>query len=165
MRQGQQKLSSTLSLAVAGVTLAAVTLSGCGHGTAGSGTAPPAQAGALAAGAPLTLTPDIRACAGVQALIGHITVDTARWSPNLNPFDKTISVRISQLSKNLDRQVSQAQSQHIKAVVHSNAQAFGAIAAAMTGKNATSVSRAISATKGAYRQLKSVCQLKPGAGG
>ncbi|MDQ1538523.1 MAG: hypothetical protein QOE58_2916 [Actinomycetota bacterium] len=165
MRQGQQKPSSTLSLAVAGVTLAAAMLAGCGHANAGSGTTPPAQADTLAAAAPLTLTPDIRACAEVQALMGHITVDTARWSPNLNPFDRTVSARIGQLSKNLDKQVPQAKSQHIKAVVHSNAQAFAAVAAAMTAKNTTSVSRAISGTKVAYRQLKAVCQLKLGSGG
>jgi len=160
MRQGQAKLS----LAAAGMTLAAVTLAGCGQATAEGGTAHPAPAATVAAGAPLTLTSDIRACAGVQALMGHITVDTARWSPNLNPFDKTISARIGQLSKNLDKQVRQAQSQQIKAVVHSNAQAFAAVSAAMTAKKATSVSHAISGTKAAYRQLKAVCQLKPGGG-
>jgi len=160
MGQGQQKLISMLSLAVAAVMLA-----GCGHGTVASrDTTRPASSAALSAGAPLTLTPDIRACAGVQALIGHITVGTSRWSPNLFPFDKGISSQIRLLAVDLERQAPQAQTQRIQSVVRSNARAFKAVADAMAAKNERNVLRAIDGTKVAYRALKKVCVLKPNAG-
>jgi hypothetical protein len=36
-----------------------------------------------------------RACIGVQAIVAHITVGTARWSPTLRPFDQSIPSRLS----------------------------------------------------------------------
>jgi hypothetical protein len=36
-----------------------------------------------------------RACIGVQAIVAHITVGTARWSPTLRPFDQSIASRLS----------------------------------------------------------------------
>lgn len=160
MEQRTKRLISTLSLATA-----AVMLTGCGHGTSASrDTTSPATSTANRASAPLTLTPDIHACAGVQALIGHITVVTRRWSPNQSPFDKRMSSQIRVLSVDLEKQAPQAQTQHIQAVVRSNARTFRAVADAMTGKNQRNVLQAIEATKVAYRDLKKVCMLKPGGG-
>jgi hypothetical protein len=160
MEQRTRRFISTLSLVTA-----AVTLTGCGHDTtAGRDGTSSATSTAIRASAPLTLTPDIHACAGVQALIGHITVGTRRWSPNLAPFDKGMSSQIRVLSLDLEKQAPQAQTQHIQSVVSSNARAFRALADAMTGKNQRDVIQAIEATKVAYRDLKKVCMLKPNGG-
>jgi hypothetical protein len=159
MAHSQRKLMSTLSLGVA-----AVMLSGCGHGTAAVAsrdtTTHPTQAAGVGGEVTPVLTPDIRACAEVQAVIGHLTVDTVRWSPNLDPFDKAISTQIRLLSQDLAKQAPHAQTQHIRTVVNSNAQAFRAVADAMGGKSSDKVSRAIYATRVAYRDLKKACSLK-----
>jgi len=148
MPQNQQKLKATLTIAVA-----LAMLTGCGHGAASPETR-------VAAPVAPTATGDVRACAGVQAVIGHLTAGTARWSPNLDPFDKTISSTIRLQSQNLAKQAPLAKSKNIKVAVQSNAQAFTVMATAMTGKDRDKVNRSIKATKVAYRELKKVCELK-----
>jgi hypothetical protein len=106
-----------------------------------------------------TPTADSRACVGVEAIIGHLTADTARWSPNLDPFDPAISARIRTWSKALARQESLATSSHLQAVVGSNARAFAEVADAMAAKNRAKVSHAVDASKVAYGQLKGLCSL------
>jgi hypothetical protein len=150
MAQSRQKLNSMLGLAAAAMLVA-----GCGH-VATHVTR--AAAPGLDSTAPVSA--DVRACAGVQAVIGHLTAGTVRWSPTLDPFDKAISAQIRLLSKELDKQAPQAQTPRVQEVVHSNARAFTAVAAAMTSKNAQTVSRAIDASRLSYRDLKKVCALK-----
>jgi len=147
-QQNQQKLRSTLTIAVA-----VAMLTGCGQGAA-------KQETRVAAPAAPTATGDVRACAGVQAVIGHLTAGTARWSPNLDPFDKAISSQIRLQSQNLARQVPLAKSKNVRAAVQSNARAFTVMADAMTGKDRDKVNRSINGTKVAYRTLKKVCELK-----
>jgi hypothetical protein len=141
--------------------LAAVVLAGCAQDSSvrQNITPPERAAAALALQAPAEQARDIRACAGIQALIAHISVSTARWSPNLHPFDKGISGKIHTLSVDLDRQGAQAQTVPIQMVVHSNARAFAAVADAMAGKDIKAVNHSVAASKVAYRQLKKACSL------
>jgi hypothetical protein len=157
MRPGQQRLVSTLSLG-----LAAVMLTGCAQDSSvrQNITPPERAAAAQALQAPAAQTRDVRACAGIQALIGHITVSTARWSPNLHPFDKVISGKIHALSVDLDKEAAVAQTVPIQMVVHSNALAFAAVADAMAGKDLKAVYKSVAASKVTYRQLKKACSLE-----
>ena len=150
MAHSLPKLVSSLSLAVAAVMLA-----GCGHSAnvSAGAAAPGKDTGPVGAA-------DIRACSGVQAIIGHLSAGTARWSPNLAPFDKAIASQIRLQSQNLARQAPQAQDRHLRAVVQSNAGAFSAMADAMAGKDRAKVDRSIAATRVAYRELKKVCPAK-----
>jgi hypothetical protein len=160
MKPGHQRLISTL-----GAGVATAMLTGCGPVTQVTlAIKPPDRAVALAARGPLALEPDVRACAGVQGVIGHLTSSTAGWSPNLNPFDKAISTQIRLLSGDLDKQAPQAQTPHIRQVVHANALAFAALADAMVRKDNTGVIHAIGGTKTAFRELKKVCLLTSDTG-
>jgi hypothetical protein len=144
--------------------LAALVLTGCVHGAAADAgeateTKHPAQA---ATPGPAVVPPNIadtRACAGVQAAIGHLSVSAARWSPNLDPFNKAISAQIRLLAKDLDNQASQARTPNVREVVHANAHAFTVLADAMGGKNQASVRRAVDATRTGCRGLTEVCSL------
>lgn len=154
-RRGKKGLTPTL-----GLGLAAVILTGCAQVTTLSDVKPPTQPPALASEATqLTLPRDIRACAGVQALVGHIAVSTARWSPAQHPFDKAIATQIRGLSVDLQKQAGRPETEKIREVIHANAGAFAAVADAMSGKDAKVVTRAIEGTKVSYGQLAKVCAL------
>jgi hypothetical protein len=145
--------------------LAAVILTGCAHVTTLADVSRPTKPPALASEATQVRLPrDIRACAGVQALVAHITASTARWSPALHPFDKAIAAQIRGLSQDLQKQAPQAQTVKIQDVVQSNGRAFAAVADAMSGKDASLVNHAIQGTKVSYRELAKVCALTSHSG-
>ena len=155
MAFSRTKIASTLSLSVA-----AAMLTGCG----GTSTTPGGRAAVAPAAAETTAAPpitaDIRACAGVQGVIGHLAAETAGWSPRSQPFDQAIAARIRVQSGNLARQAPQAESRQIQVAVRTNAQAFSVLARSMTSHQRQRVDRAVEATKVAYRGLKSVCSLE-----
>lgn len=144
-----------------GLGAAAVLLAGCAHGAAAdaSRTDASGKPTAAASTAPPLVTQDARACAGAEAVLGHMSADTARWSPERDPFDKTISGRIRLLADALDKQATLAQSEQVKLVVHGNARAFTAVADAMLTKKRDLVSSTIGSTRVAYKQLKSTCKF------
>jgi hypothetical protein len=51
---------------------------------------------------------DRQACVGVEAILAHITVDTAHWSPTFHPFDQDIAVRLASQSRELNSQAAGA---------------------------------------------------------
>src|SRR3954451_15980855 len=102
---------------------------GCG-GTSGESGNPPRQVLA----SPSPVSEDVRACAGVEAIISHITVDTVRWSPNLNPFDKTISARLATSARELAGQGPQATDTDIQFWIRATASSFSAVASAMASQ-------------------------------
>ena len=109
---------------------------------------------------PSELAPnDSRACAGVEAVIGHITVDTARWSPRRHPFDIDIATRLSTETKNLAAQATVSDGPEIRAAVMSMASAFDGVATAMRSRQRARVARAIERSRVAYRTLKQACRL------
>lgn len=140
-----------------------VVLTGCGAGTNADAktptTAHTTQSATQGGGRASASHVDLSACAGVQAIMGHLTADTARWSPALNPFDKAISAKMRLMSLDLARQGPRAHTRHLQGVIQSNARAFGALARAMAGKNPTQVNSGIEATKVSYRGLKKACSL------
>jgi hypothetical protein len=135
-----------------GIGLAGAMLAGCGSGT-------PPRAQQTEVSPPAPVTPDIRACAGVEGVISHLTVDTVHWSPTLHPFDRAISARIALLSGELDKQAPQARAQSIKLAVHSTSKAFTAVSAAMRTHDRSNVNKAIGESRRAFRELKQVCSL------
>jgi hypothetical protein len=105
------------------------------------------------------VTADVRACAGVQAIISHIAVDAARWSPALAPFDKTVSTRLASEARDLAAQGPHADDPAIQRSVRDTAAAFGGVASAMKSRKRRSVDQAIARTRTTYQDLKQVCSL------
>jgi hypothetical protein len=140
--------------------LLALAASGCGS----SGTSDDSPAAASAAASPTVAQsppggPDARTCADVAAIIGHMSADTARWAPNLRPFDPAISARIRTLAGDLDQQTAKAQVAAVRTSVHQTAVAFVGVADAMKSKRKKAVLAAIDQSRVAYRQLKAACEL------
>jgi hypothetical protein len=122
-----------------------------------SSAAAPAAGGAKPKPPTTTATMDAYACTSVQALLGHLAVGTAHWSPTRQPFDQAIAVQIRTASANLQKQLPRVRTVAVFRAVSSSANAFNAGATAMTLKKRSQVSRAISATQVAFRNLKKVC--------
>jgi hypothetical protein len=143
------------------VAVGALALTGCGPSSTGStersASSGPSQV--TASPSARANTPDGRACAGIQAVMGHLATDTQRWSPTLHPFDKTVATRIRLRAKELDVQAPQAESAHVKEATHATSDAFVAIADAMTHRRSAGVRRYVQNSRVAYRDLKQVCGL------
>ncbi|MGY2874485.1 hypothetical protein ACVW00_001675 [Marmoricola sp. URHA0025 HA25] len=129
---------------------------GCG-GTSGEPGTASTQPAVLASPSPVT--EDVRACAGVEAIISHITVDTVRWSPNLHPFDKTISSRLATSARELAAQGPQATDTDIQFWIRATAASFSAVATAMAAQKRKHVDKAIDQSRVAYKGLKQACSL------
>jgi hypothetical protein len=149
-------------------TLAALLLAGCG-GEAGAGTraaaSPSTASSAVASPAqrsrsPQPVTADDRACTGVQAVIGHLTADTAGWSPLRDPFDKAVAQRIRLRSSELARQAPAGAAPQVVKAVGATARAFTTVSTAMRSKDRTRVTRAINMSRVAYRELKRACPMR-----
>src|SRR4051794_2668538 len=102
-----------------GVSVCLALVAGCGGTSGEPGTAP-----RQVLASPSPVSEDVRACAGVEAIISHITVDTVRWSPNLNPFDKTISSRLATSARELAGQGPQATDSDIQFWIRATAASF-----------------------------------------
>ena len=169
-----RRLPAWLVLAVA-VPL----LGGCSHGAAGAqpqatGRSPSPlvhESADQASGSAAPLGPpapgstgipvdDSRGCLSVQALMGHLSADTARWSPNLDPFEPTIATRIQTLSVDLGKQVPLAGTAQLQDAERANARAFAVLATAMHGKDKGKVTEAVAGTRVAYRDLKGLCHFE-----
>ena len=145
--------------------LTALVVSSCGSETPAA-TAPRALPSSPSASAPSGASgsqaalPDAnaRACIGVEAILAHITVDTARWSPALRPFDETIASRLSLETGYLDRQALAAD-RHVRVAVADVATAFGGVADAIMARSRARLKHAIAQSRAAYAGLKTVCKI------
>lgn len=149
--------SRAWTCSVVGALLGALLTAGCGgSGNAGAQTVP-----AAAEAGPTSLpSADARACVGVQAVISHITADTARWSPKLQPFDQVIAQRLSGQARVLASQASFASGRAVVGAVRATAAAFDGVARAMKAKSRPKFRRAIDNSRTAYAILKKVCLLE-----
>lgn len=134
---------------------AALLLSGCGSGSTVVGSGGPTGGSS----SPPPITADVRACAGVQAVIGHIATDSAYWSPTLKPFDPTISTRLARQARELADQGPRATTTSIRTAVTASADSFAGLAVAMKSKKRVRVTQAIGRTRVAYKALKKACTL------
>jgi hypothetical protein len=121
---------------------------------------PPVPGGSSSAGDPARSVENSRGCLNVQALMSHLTADTARWSPDLDPFEPTIAARIQTLSVDLGKQVPLAETAPLQEAERANARAFAMLAAAMHGKDRGKVTEAVAGTRVAYRDLKDLCHFE-----
>jgi len=141
----------------------AMTAAACLLLVAGCGSRPPVvqQPGAAARSAPSTrpITADVKACAGAQAVLGHVAADTVRWSSTLHPFDKAIAKRLVERASELAAQGPFATSPDIQTAVHSTAASFASLGTAMRSKKRMEVARAIGRSQVAYKELKTACSL------
>jgi hypothetical protein len=144
------------------VCLALMVLGGCGSNDRHPSAAHAKRQAASNHGSSHTITDDERACVGVEAIISHITVDTVRWSPGVNPFDQTISTRLAGRASQLAAQGSQATNPDIKFWIRATAASFTGVADAMTSRKRTRVEKAITQSRVAYKGLKQVCSLGDG---
>jgi hypothetical protein len=144
--------------AAAAVCLTAAIVSSC----AGHPSAPVAtqgeKAGASLAGATVEQA-DQQACVGVEAILDHITVDTAHWSPTSRPFDRDIADRLSSQSRELNSQAMGADLP-VRQAVAATASAFGGVAEAIMAKKRQQLNRAIDESRTAYSGLKVVCKIQ-----
>jgi hypothetical protein len=136
------------------VCLAFGLLAGCGSGAQENATASKASTQA-----PKKLSADLKACVGVQAVIGHITAGTARWTPDTDPFDRAISKQLTQQAQNLAVQGPQATDPDIQVAVRQTSDAFKGVASAMKSKKRARFDSAIQQSRVAYKKLKAVCSL------
>lgn len=102
--------------------------------------------------------PNGRACIGVEAILAHITVDTARWSPTVHPFDESVAARLAYQTRYLDRQALAA-GLTVRRAVAATASAFGGVAEAIMARSRPRLDRAIARSRTAYSGLKKVCHL------
>jgi hypothetical protein len=128
--------------------------------------APGAASSPVAAASPSASPParatlpddDTRACVGVEAILAHITVDTAHWSPTVHPFDPDIAARLAAQTRYLDRQALAAHLD-VRRAVASVATAFGGVAEAIMARSRARLDRAIARSRTAYSGLKQACHL------
>jgi hypothetical protein len=137
---------------MSGLVLAAFLVSSCAGGAQS-----PTAAGTVAPAPRTSPSADAFTCASVQALLGHLTVTTVHWSPTYHPFDPAVAAQIRTTSIDLQKQLQTVRTVAVLRAVSSTAKAFNAVATAMSLKERAQVSRAITASKVAYRQFKKAC--------
>ena len=143
------------TLALVSLALVASATAGCSQAPAHTAAAP-SPAASSPAGPP---SRDTRACLGAQALLGHVAADTARWSPQRQPFDKTMAERIRLSSADLAKQAPQAGSTKVRTAIDGIAESFRSLAAAMGKRDRGLVNTAMTRTRASYKALKSTCTL------
>lgn len=146
--------------ATVGACLTAAVVASCGSHPAAAPTAqaPGSTPSALSSTPPPVPDTDVRACVGVQAILTHITVDTAHWSPNVRPFDQAVAVRLASQARQLDSQALAAGLQ-VRRAVAATSTAFGGVAEAMMAKDRARLTRAIAQSQHAYTGLKQACRI------
>lgn len=145
----------------AGAGVAVVLVVGCGTNTATDHTTQDKALPAPSVVDPTQrlITGDFRACAGAEAILGHLTSETAQWSPNLNPFDKTISKRLASRARDLAAQARQAEDPGVESAVRASAGSFSGVSVAMRSRKRARVDQAIAVSRVTYKDLKRVCHL------
>jgi hypothetical protein len=101
-----------------------------------------------------------KACVNVEALVAHIAVDTARWSPTHQPFDPAIATRLAKDTEYFNSQALAADTS-VRQAVAATATAFGAVADAIMARNQAHLDRAVAESRTAYSTLKKVCAISP----
>lgn len=107
--------------------------------------------------APAKVTADVRACAGAEAILGHVAADTAAWSPAKRPFDRGVARRIRTQAGFLASQGPQASDAGIQVAVGATAASFRGVAGAMQARDRARLDQAIKRSRVAYKALKSAC--------
>ena len=118
---------------------------------------PPAAPASTQAGA-VVRDADQQACAGVEAILAHITVDTAHWSPTFHPFDQDVALRLASDSRELNSEDPGADLT-VRRAVTATATAFVGVAEAIMAKSRDRLNRAIDESRTAYSGLKVVCKI------
>ena len=101
---------------------------------------------------------DQQACVGVEAILAHITADTAHWSPTFHPFDQNIALRLASDSRELNNE-DPAADLRVRRAVTATATAFVGVAEAIMAKRRDRLNRAIDQSRTAYSGLKVVCKI------
>lgn len=151
MGQGRARVRAGAAAGLAAMLL----VTGCGT----TGHATKAAQAAVAAAPQGPPSADARACVGAEAIIKHVTVDTARWSPTQHPFDPVVAGRLATQARYLALQGPQAQHANVRTAVGATASAFGGVAASMKARNRAGLTRAIARSRVAYKMLKRACTL------
>ena len=155
--------------ALAAACLTAVAVTSCGSNPSAAPTTPlPASAPTVGSSTQPSEGPsgvalpdaDKKACVGVEAIIAHITVDTARWSPTHRPFDPAIATRLATQTQYLNSQALAADTR-VRHVVAATASAFGGVADAIMARDRAHLDRAVAQSRIAYSSLKKVCAISP----
>jgi hypothetical protein len=147
------------TIALVSLALAASATAGCGQSSPDRPGAAPAAASAKPSAAATPITGDVRACLGVEAVLGHVAAGTARWSPQRRPFDKAIAARLRTSSDELAKQGPQAQSTQVRKAVNGIAVSFGSLSDAMAKRDRAEFTAAMAQAKATYKVLKATCQL------
>ena len=137
--------------AAAGLGVVLALVAGCGTTTT------PAARPTQTEVAPAKVTADVRACVGVEAILGHVAADTAAWSPAQRPFDRGVARRIRTQAGYLAGQAPQASDAGIQVAVEGTAASFRGVAGAMQARDRARLDRAIKRSRVAYTALKSAC--------
>jgi hypothetical protein len=150
--------------AVPAVVLSVLVVAGCGGGSPSAHTTPPVLATAPSAptteatGPTLPPIPeaDVRPCINVQAVLSHITADTARWSPTSHPFDTSIATRLGTQAGYMNQQAMGGDYALRKAVADT-ARAFGGVARSIVAHSRKQLAHAVDRSRVAYAALKKLC--------
>ncbi|MCW2761375.1 MAG: hypothetical protein JWR85_1576 [Marmoricola sp.] len=144
---------------LAGLCLASFTLIGCSNGPLDAASESRHAAAASPSEGGARFSADARACNDAETVIRHISVDTARWVPDRNPFDRAIARRLSTRASDLGAQGPHATDPQIRAAVGSTAKAFTEVAEAMRSRKRARLDHAIAVTRTTYKGLKHVCSF------
>lgn len=146
------------TIALLSLALAATATSGCGQAPNASHDKA-AAASAQHSPHPRQVTPDLRACLGAQAVLGHVAASTARWSPQRQPFAKAMADEIRLSSDQLASQGPQARSPRVRAAVAGLARSFRSLSVAMERRDRRNVNATMHQTRVTYKTLKATCSL------
>jgi hypothetical protein len=102
---------------------------------------------------------DARSCEGAEAAIAHITVETARWSPDRDPFNKVIWKRLAARASELGAHGPEADTEEVRRAISTAARAFSDVAGAMKSKQRARVDQAIASLRVAYKGLRQTCSF------
>ena len=144
--------------------LTAALVSSCGNGaTAGHDAAaagsPSIASASTAPTAPTEApipTADIRPCVNVQAILSHITTDTAQWSPTRNPFDDAIATRLGVQASYMNQQAMTGD-YALRRAVAATAKAFEQVSRGIAARSQKKLDKAVKQSQVAYAGLKKLC--------
>ncbi len=103
---------------------------------------------------------DTLACADMETLLAKVSVAAARWQPEVDPFDSSVSSTLLIVSQGMETAETKAVTPAVRSAIHESTTAFGDLARATSGDNRKKVQKAIGDTRVAYKSLKQVCVLE-----
>lgn len=165
------------------VAVGSVVLAGCGHqGSAGAATgagrASASPTAAVAGQSDLVTGPSSApqgtssvvdpVCDSVETMFAKMAAQSARWSPEVQPFDQFMAAQIRNLALHLAAEQRNAHNHEVRAEIKHNMDALDRLAKAMGGHDRDKVLAAVQAMKTAYAPLRGVCRIggaSPGKAG